>query len=155
MAFPDSSETIIVACTGIRVLSSSSCATIVLFGHLKKTGSLWLPDDYITPAGQFITLLQQLPLACLISRYHVSTNYMVMHGGGVFQSIGQQSSDNFLHLHLSFLVTMLPVRLEGWKAGGWSLKVISDAVPMSHAGRPLANTVIRFLIERSNQNQTV
>ena len=40
----------------------------------------------------------------------------------------------------------------GWIAGGWSLKVISDAVSMSHAGRP--NIVIRFL-EWSNQNQSV
>lgn len=50
----------------------------------------------------------------------------------------------------------LPFCPSGWKAGGWSLKVISDAVSMSQAGQPLANTVIRLLdSERSNQNQSV
>lgn len=60
-----------------------------------------------------------------------------------------QSLDNFLHLHRSFPVTVLPVRLDRWRL---ELKVISDAVSMSHAGQP--NIVIRFL-EWSNQNQSV
>jgi len=54
---------------------------------------------------------------------------------------------------LVFLVPhfSLPSCPSGWRAGGWSLKVKSDAVFMSHAGQP--HTVIPPFLEWSNQNQ--
>lgn len=58
-----------------------------------------------------------------------------------FSQLIGQSLHNFLHLHRSFLVTVLPVRLEGWRL---EFEVISDAVSVSRR-LPQPNTVIRFL----------
>ena len=117
----------------------------------------------LTLAGQFFTSFRQQPLICFTFTTVVVTDSDITRhitcqptiNGGAFQSIrtvfGQILTPTSVTSRYRFAR-----QAERLEAGGWSLKVISDAVSMSQAGQPLANTVIRFLdSERSNQNQSV